>query len=155
MNSELKKEFTMRITHANNVQMIIISYEIIEAYISEAYEAVEKAEYIENIDLAKRCIDEMMNNLHYEYDISRALKELYLYMKKKLRQAAWDDDKEALFEVKNMIVNLRDSYIKIEECDDSDTIMKNTQRVLTGITYGRDQILDELSQDVSNRGYRV
>lgn len=155
MNSELKKEYVMRISHANNVQMIIISYEIIETYLDEAYEATAQKAFVENVDMAKRCIDEMMNNLHYEYDLAKTLKELYLYMKRRLRKSVWENDKEIIAEVKKIIISLRNSYKSIEEVDKSESLMKNTQSVMTGITYGRNQILDELSQDVSNRGYRV
>lgn len=155
MNSELKKEYALRITQANNVQMIIISYEIIETYLDEAGNADENAIYKENIEMAKRCIDEMMNNLHYEYELSKNLKVLYLYMKKRLRQAVWEEDKKAVSEVKTMVSELRESYEKIADQDNSAPVMLNTQSVVTGITYGRNQILDEMSQDVSNRGYRV
>ena len=71
MNSELKKQYAMRITQANNVQMIIISYEVIETYLDDAANASDHNIYVENIDLAKRCIEEMMNNLHYKYDLSK------------------------------------------------------------------------------------
>ena len=145
----------MRITQANNVQMIIISYEVIETYLDDAANASDHNIYVENIDLAKRCIEEMMNNLHYEYDLSKALKELYLYMKKQLRKAAWEDDKDAINEVKNMVSKLRESYTQVADQDSSSPVMQNTQSVMAGMTYGRNQILDEVSQDISNRGYRV
>ena len=155
MNSELKKQYAMRITQANNVQMIIISYEIIDTYLDEALAADDNSTYGENLRLASRCIEEMMNNLHYEYDLAKTLKELYLYMKRRLRKSVWENDKEIIAEVKKIIISLRNSYKSIEEVDKSESLMKNTQSVMTGITYGRNQILDELSQDVSNRGYRV
>ena len=155
MNSELKKQYTLRITQANNVQMIIISYEMIETYLEDAVNATDQSLYVENIDLAKRCIEEMMNNLHYEYDLAKSLKELYLYMKKRLRQAVWENDRAAVEEVRSMIDGLKDSYSKIADQDDSLPLMQNAQSVVAGITYGRNQILDEVSQDVSNRGYRV
>ncbi len=155
MNSELKKQYAMRITQANNVQMIIISYEIIETYLDEAIASGSKDIFAENAKLASRCIEEMMNNLHYEYDFAKALKEMYLYMKSRLRHAVWDDDKEAVKEVKKLVCGLKDSYMSVEDQDSSMPVMQNTQSVMAGMTYGRNQILDEISQDVGNRGYRV
>lgn len=155
MNSDIKKQYAMRISQANNVQMIIISYEIIETYLEEAYSAADDACYAENIELAKRCIDEMMNNLHYEYELAKNLKELYLYMKKKLRQSVWENDKNSLLEVKNMVASLRKSYESVADQDSSQAIMQNTQSVVAGMTYGRNQILEEVSQDAVNRGYRI
>ena len=83
MEDSLKKQFAMRISQANNVQMILVSYEIIDTYLRDAKNFnAGTGDYVINIDKAKRCIEEMMNNLHYEYDIARDLKQLYLYMKK-------------------------------------------------------------------------
>lgn len=155
MNSELKKEYAMRIAQANNVQMIIISYEIIETYLNDAYEAVDTDSYRENVNRANRCIEEMIYNLHYEYDFAKNLKELYLYMKRRLRQAVWDDDKEVITEVRGLVSGLKESYIQVEDQDSSVSLMQNTQSVMAGITYGRNQILDEVSPDIANRGYRV
>lgn len=155
MNSELKKQYAMRIAQANNVQMIIISYEIIETYLDEAVNAEVDSVYKENIRLASRCIEEMMNNLHYEYDFSKILKEMYLYMKGRLRRAVWEEDKNAVCEVKQLINGLKESYVSIENQDTSMPVMQNTQSIMAGMTYGRNQVLDEISQDVSNRGYRV
>ena len=155
MNSELKKQYAMRISQANNVQMIIITYEVIGTYLDEALMNAESISYTENIDMAKRCIDEMMYNLHYEYDLAKNLKDLYLHMKRRLRQAVWENDRDAVLEVKRLVNSLKEAYLKIVDYDDSAPIMQNTQSVITGITYGRNQILDEVSQDTGNRGYRI
>ena len=135
MEDSLKKQFAMRISQANNVQMILVSYEIIDTYLRDAKNFnAGTGDYVINIDKAKRCIEEMMNNLHYEYDIARDLKQLYLYMKKRLRQAICEKDTDAIDEVRGM---------------------KNTQSVVAGMTYGKNQILEESTQDISNRGYRI
>ena len=156
MDDSLKKQFAMRIPQANNVQMIMISYEIIDAYLVDAkMTAAGSGEYVLSLDKAKRCIEEMMNNLHYEYDIAKDLKQLYLYMKKRLRQAICDRDTDAIDEVRKMIKELHDSYESIADQDDSEPMMKNAQSVVAGMTYGRNQTLDEASADISNRGYRV
>ena len=156
MEDNLKKQFAMRISQANNVQMILISYEIIETYLREAKQfGAGTGDYVINIDKAKRCIEEMMNNLHYEYDIARDLKQMYLYMKKRLRLAICEKDVDAIDEVRRMIKDLHDSYESIADTDDSEPMMKNAQSVVAGMTYGKDQILQESTGDMSNRGYRV
>lgn len=156
MEDKAKKEFAMRISQANNVQMIIISYEVIESYLCDAQNfAPGTGDYVLSIDKAKRCIEEMMNNLHYEYDLAKDLKQLYLYMKKRLRQAICEKDTEAIGEVRKMIAELRASYESIADQDKSEPLMQNTQSVIAGMTYGRDQNLEESSGDYSNRGYRV
>lgn len=156
MKSELKKEFAMRISQANNVEMIIIAYEMAQTYIDDAISSKDnETTYVGNLELASKCIDELIANLHYEYEPAKALKELYLYMKSKLRDARYNKDYEALTETKGYLTKLRESYESIKDADESGPLMSNTQSVVTGITYGRNQILDELSNDISNRGFLV
>jgi len=156
MKSELKKEFAMRISQANNVQMIIIGYEMAETYLQDAMDSKEdEASYVGNIELASKCIDELKANLHYEYEPAKALKDLYVYMKAKLRDAKYDKKYEALAEVKGHLASLREAYESVKDADTSAPLMSNTQSVVTGITYGRNQVLDELSNDSGNRGYLV
>lgn len=156
MKSELKKEFAMRISQANNVQMIIIGYEMAETYLQDAMDSKEdEASYVGNIELASKCIDELKANLHYEYEPAKALKDLYVYMKAKLRDAKYDKKYEALAEVKGHLASLREAYESVKDADTSAPLMSNTESVVTGITYGRNQVLDELSNDSGNRGYLV
>ena len=54
-----------------------------------------------------------------------------------------------------MIKNLHDSYESVADSDESEPVMKNTQSVVAGMTYGKNQILEESTQDISNRGYRI
>lgn len=156
MKSELKKEFAMRISQANNVQMIIIAYEMAETYINDAVISKdEETVYVSNIDMAIKCIDELKANLHYKYEISVSLKNLYLYCNSRLRDAKYNKDYDALDEVNKLIKSLRESYEKVQDVDPSAPLMSNAQIVVAGMTYGRNQILDELSNDVNNRGFLV
>ena len=156
MKNELKKDFALRISQANITGMIIISYEMIDTYIEDAKDNFEdRAVCKSNIDLAGRCIDEMIANLHFEYEIAKDLKQLYVYMKKRLRDAYYDSDINALLEVKKLIGQLHDSYLKIKDEDNSESIMQNTQVVTAGMTYGKNQILEEQTANIENRGYRI
>ena len=76
-------------------------------------------------------------------------------MKKRLRQAICEKDTDAIDEVRGMIKNLHDSYESVADSDESEPVMKNTQSVVAGMTYGKNQILEESTQDISNRGYRI
>lgn len=156
MKSEAKKDFALRISQANVVNMILISYEIIETYIDDAKEVFEDRVALKsNIDIATRCLDEMIANLHFEYEIAKDLKQLYIYMKKRLRDAYYDKDVNALSEVRALIQGLHESYEKIKDEDKSGPLMQNTQTVTAGMTYGKNQILEEHTANMENRGYRI
>ncbi|MCR5799676.1 MAG: flagellar protein FliS [Lachnospiraceae bacterium] len=156
MRDDLKKQYAMRISQANNVEMILIGYEMTDTYLCDAVnDRDDKAVYRNNLDMAGKCIDEMLANLHYEYEPAAALKKLYLYMKIRLRDAKYNGDLAAIEEVRAYLNRLHESYESVKDRDTSVPVMKNTQEVVTGITYGKNQILDELSNDVSKRGFLV
>ena len=45
MNSNLKQEFTRRLTQCNKGELIVIMYDIVFAYIEEAQKANEQSDY--------------------------------------------------------------------------------------------------------------
>lgn len=154
MKSELKKEFALRISQANNVEMILIGYEMVLEYINEAKENKDNGSiYDTSVDLAGKCVSELLSNLHYEYEPAVALKHLYLYIKSRLRDARYNNDYEALDEVKGYLERLHASYLGVKDCDPSKSVMENAQTVVAGMTYGKNQTLDVFSQNVNNRGF--
>lgn len=153
MKDERKKEFVLRISQANNVEMILIEYEMVLEYIREAKENKEdKSLYDTNTDMAGKCVNELLANLHYEYEPALALKNLYLYMKSRLRDARYNNDIGALDEVAGYIEKLHTAYKEVKDNDNSKPIMENTQTVVAGMTYGKNQTLEILSGN-DNRGF--
>ncbi|GEM_PF-847743 len=166
MTKDKKKEFTLRISQANKTELIIILYEMTICYIEDVINASHTsdsvASVIDNIELqnavrrAVGCIEEMQNNLHYEYDLAKTLKQIYLYMKKELRTVAITGDASNLDIVKKELISLKDAYESIKSTDTSEAIMSHTQSVVTGMTYGRNSVLlDSLTTEYTGRGYTV
>ena len=158
MKKEKKQEFTLRITRANKTQMIVILYDMVLTYLEDAIEAFEKnnhKEYRWNIDRAKDCIDELLNSLHMEYEIAGMLKGLYFFYKRELTTAAVRMKKEMLLPVIQMIKELKDSYEQVATQDTSAPIMENTQTIYAGLTYGKDSLNVDLSDQGLNRGFCV
>ena len=158
MRKEKKQEFTLRITRANKTQMIVILYDMILVYLEDSLEAFEKEDYTAykwNIERAKECIDELLNSLHMEYEIAGILKGLYFFYKRELTSASIKKDKEKILPVIKMIQELRESYEQISAQDTSAPIMENTQKVYAGLTYGKDSLNVNLSDQGANRGFCV
>ena len=158
MTAEQKKEFTRRVSQANSAQLIVILYEIALVYVKDAISFMEK-EDMDNAriqaDYAKKCLEEMIQNLHFEYDLAKTLHQIYLSMKKSLREGIRDKEKEQLISVKNNLQKLRDAYAQIASQDDSAPVMSHTQTVVAGLTYGRHSLNENLSDVSSDRGFRV
>ena len=158
MTAEQKKEFTRKISQANSAQMIVILYDITLVYVEDALQFMEK-EDMENAkvqaDFAKRCLEEMIQNLHFEYELAKTLHKLYLSMKKSLREGIRDKEKEQLISVRDNLQSLRDAYVQIAASDESAPVMSHTQTVVAGLTYGRNSLNENLSDVGSDRGFRV
>lgn len=158
MKKEQKQEFTLRITKANKTQMIVILYDMVLVYLEESLEAFEKEDYVTyrwNIERAKDCIDELLNSLHMEYEIAGILRGLYFFYKRELTSAGVQKDKEKVLPVMKMIKELKESYEQIATQDTSTPIMKNTQTVYAGLTYGKTSLNENLADQGTNRGFRV
>ena len=158
MKKEKKQEFTLRISRANKTQMIVILYDMVLTYLEDAVEVFEKNNYKEykwNIDRAKDCIDELLNSLHMEYEIAGMLKGLYFFYKRELTTAAVRMQKEKILPVIQMIKELKNSYEQVAAQDTSAPIMENAQTIYAGLTYGKDSLNVNLSDQGLNRGFCV
>jgi len=158
MTAEQKKEFTRKISQANSSELIVILYDIALVYVKESIRFME-ADDGQNAkiqaDFAKRCIEEMMLNLHFEYDLATVLHRIYLSMKKSLREGILENKKEKLVSVRENLTSLRNAYAQIVKQDTSAPVMGHTQTVVAGLTYGKHSLNESLVQESSSRGFFV
>lgn len=158
MTKELKQEYTLRITQANKTQLITILYEMVLLYVDEAEAALavdNKVEYKAAIRKIRGCMDELTASLNLAYELAQNLMQLYLYINSELVKASSHFDKENLEHVRLVIGQLQKAYAKIEGQDTSGPVMGNTQSVYAGLTYGRNQLTENITDLSANRGFCV
>ena len=158
MKKDKKQEFILRITRANKSQLVVILYDMVLVYLQDSLEAFDNKDYKEyrwNIDRAKDCIDELLNSLHMEYEVAGVLKSLYFFYKRELTTAAIHSKKEMVLTVMQMIQELKESYEQVSAQDTSAPIMQNAQTLYAGLTYGKGSLNVNLSDQGTNRGFRV
>ncbi len=157
MVSELKQEYARRITQANKTQLIVILYEMFMTYTKDAGEIWEKSrmDFKENIRKARGCLDELMASLDFRYEIATDLLKLYLYVNRELIHADIRNDPKRLEEADKVIRALHEAYVQIAAQDASLPVMENAQAVYAGLTYGKKDLMENLSGQGINRGFRA
>ena len=157
MKQDKKQELKNRIIYANPTQLIAIVYEITETHLDEAlasYEDGKMEDFDASVNKATKCIGDLIEALDMQYEISNHLLNLYTFFNKALALSVVKRDVETVKRVKSMIHQLRESFENLAATDDSEALMKNTQEVYAGLTYGKGELNEStISQD--NRGFIV
>ena len=148
MEKEQILDFTRRISQSNRSGLTVINYEIIFAYLDDAKKAYQEEKWE-----AQNSIGELMQTLDFSYDISRNLYRIYVFCKDSLAAAMY---KRSLTEIENaekMLRKLYQSFCKVAETDSSAPMMKNTQQVYAGYTYGKGDLVENCQELDKSRGF--
>ena len=157
MENSLKQEFTRRISQCNRGELIVIMYDIVFAYIEEAKKAHEHKDYEGYkmaIKKAQKSIDSLMHGLDFKYNLSRDLHKLYVYAKNCLAKAIYQNRLDGIYEAEKVLKSLYASFCEVAKTDTSGPLMRNTQQVYAGMTYGRNTLIENCYED-NHRGFFV
>ena len=148
MKNELKQDFTRRLSQCNAGEMIVIIYDILFAYLDDvkgAYEEDSHEQMKVAIRRAQNVLDELIHSLNFAYPLSKNLHSLYVFCKNRL---------DGLMEAEKILLRLYGSFVEVARQDTSEPLMRNTQQVYAGMTYGRAS-LNENYMDDDQRGFFV
>ena len=157
MENSLKQEFTRRLSQCNNGEMIVIMYDIVFAYMDEAKVAHEAGcyeDYKAAIKKSQGAIDTLIGALNFKYEIARDLHKLYVYAKNSLAKAIYQNRTDGIDEAEKILKRLYTSFCEAAKSDTSGPLMRNTQQVYAGMTYGRTTLNENYFED-SHRGFFV
>ena len=158
MTKECKKQFTLRIAQSNSTELIVILYEMVLCYLDESNEALEAGkedDFREGIRKSRGCLNELMASLHMEYSPAKELLQLYLFCLRRLAQAEVKKKLESIDEIKRVIRPLHDVYRQIASQNEQGPVMNNSQIVYAGLTYGRNALTENMTDQGTNRGMLV
>ena len=160
MKAESVKIFTRRITSANKSEIIVIIYDIIEENLALAKKALAEGDretYRNEIKQAISFVKELLVCLDMNYEVSKYLASLYIYVSRCLNFALVSGKKEEIEAAEKVLRKLGESFREVAKTDESKPVMENTQRVYAGITYGRGLDLDEtlVAPAMESRGFRA
>ena len=156
MRDELKKEFARRIAQANQISMITILYDMTLVYLEDAKEAMElqqKKEFVQEIHYAQDCLMELIGSLNMKYEPAPALYALYLSIHKELASAIISSAEESLSQPVSILKRLRNAYLELEKTGSFEPVMDNAQQIYAGLTYGKNSLVESVTQPAGNRGF--
>lgn len=157
MTREEKNGFSYRIMQASPTEITIILYEMAEVYIKDALDANEggsETEFRNSIRYARAVLNELNHSLNLEYEISLNFMQIYLFINRALLKASITGTVADLDRCVKMLDKLRDAFERIKTQDRRGPVMKNTQQVYAGLTYGKGTLNESFGLE-SNRGFRV
>ena len=153
MKKEAISAFTARVTQASKSELIVILYEMILEEIKEAKEAYEVQNltvFDKELKLAQKYVNELIVALDFHYTLSYDLISLYLYVNKRIITAIIKKNPVSLDSAESVLNKLLIGFEGVSKADKSGPMMRNTQQLYAGLTYGKGK-LNETYIDPSNK----
>ena len=113
MNNPYAKYKEQSVTTATPEELTLMLYNGCIKFINLAEVYIEEKDYGKsnlNIQKAQDIIQELNITLNMDYEISQNLRQLYTFINEKLLDANIKKDKQALFDAKEIISELRDTW---------------------------------------------
>ena len=157
MQKEQIQEFTSKITLSNRTGLTVVTYEILFAYLADAKSALKEErfeDYKQAIRQAQKCISELMVTLNFSYELAAELYRVYAYGKELLAKALYKRSDAEIDECEQLMRMLYVSFVEVAKTDDSAPLMRNTEQVYAGYTYGRSDV-NSSSDANPSRGFFV
>ncbi len=156
MKKEQILEFTRRISQANRSGLVVVIYDIFFAYLAEAGEAAERKDqeaYKDALRGGQRAVGELMQSLDFSYELAVELYRIYVYCRDLLAGAIYKQDIADARTAERLMRRLYDGFVQAAAQDMSAPLMKNTQQVYAGYTYGRDDLVETFDKPDRSRGF--
>ena len=155
MTKECKQQFTLRITQANATQLVVILYEMTLQYLADAEQAAEDAQFLEAVRRTRGCINELLNSLHRDTVRRQSFPGCICIVSADWRCAKQKPTERRCRTSRKVIAPLCDAYRQIQDQNSSGPVMNNSQTVYAGLTYGRNQLTENMADQGTNRGMLV
>lgn len=156
MEKEQITDFTRRIVQSNRSELTVINYEIIFAYLADAKTAHEKEQWDEfknALRKAENSITELINTLNFSYEISKNLFQIYVFCKDELAVSMYKRSTAQIEDAERLLKKLYQGFLEAAKTDTSAPLMKNTQQVYAGYTYGKNDLVENYKELDKSRGF--
>ena len=158
MKKEQIMDFTRRISQSNRGGLVIVIYDIFFAYMEDTKEAHDNGEW-ENYKTALRnaskTISELISSLDFSYELAGELYRIYVFCRETLAKAMYKRDLKEVELAENLMKKLYTAFAEVMKEDTSAPLMRNTQQIYAGYTYGKNDLVEAYQDFDTSRGFLV
>ena len=140
------------VVNASKGELLCITYELLLEQIELGKTSNDIEERNKHIKKAIEIIQMLVGDLNFEYELSKELFRIYVYVQGLLVNAK---KREQLEEAYRLIHKLYEGFkIVAEQEEGKKPCMENAETIYAGFTYGKDRI-NEMSVGSENRGFKA
>ena len=158
MKKEQIMDFTRRISQSNRGGLVIVIYDIFFAYMEDTKEAHDNGEW-ENYKTALRnaskTISELISSLDFSYELAGELYRIYVFCRETLAKAMYKRDLKEVELAENLMKKLYTAFAEVMKEGTSAPLMRNTQQIYAGYTYGKNDLVETYQDFDTSRGFLV
>lgn len=147
-----------KVANATQGQLLQMTYELLlhsMDHIKKYGLAKDHQELIAEVQHARRILQELIDTLNFEQDLSKDLLRIYVYINGILIKNLISYDGALIEEAKGLINKLLEGWSEVVASNEgSIKVMNNAQQVYAGLTYGKSD-LNESVLDDTNRGFKA
>ncbi len=148
-------DYVARVTTATPLGLILITYELALKNIDKAIKNfdLDIADSKKSLKKAQQCINELINALNMDYEVSSNLASLYIYCNKLLINATFKNAVDDIYEVKKILSELFEGFSQIEDTS-TGAVMENADVIYSGLTYKNGK-LDEYVDTSKSKNFQA
>lgn len=156
MEKEKITEFTRRISQCNRSGLTLITYEICFVHCADAKKAYAQKEhevFKKEVQKASECVNRLMETLNFEYEIAKELYPVYRFCRDELAMALVKNDISRVENAEKILKNLYGAFEEISKEDYSRPLMENSEKVIAGMTYQKNNLTENYEIGNESRGF--
>ncbi|MCL2699003.1 MAG: flagellar protein FliS [Defluviitaleaceae bacterium] len=149
-------DYVARIGNANPAGLVAITYELIMAHVGDAIRNHnDDREYVRHVETSIELLGTLIDALNMDYELSRTLFPLYIYVNKLLINAKLTRRTRPLEDVRKILAPLHSGWRELAESEPgAEPAIDASQTIFAGLTYGRGE-LNEYIQEDGNKSYKA
>lgn len=146
MTKEQINEYAVRISQCSKTELVSVSCEIAAAYMKDAKAVykTDKEKFSFYLKKAMDFVDDLSSSLDMKYEISKSLINLYMAVKKTLIHANAAYTTKGIDGCIRIMERIGEAFEEVAKTEtDKKTVFSGSEQIVTGVTYGRNSMLNE------------